>query len=377
MSERPEESQKTEEPTQRKLDEARRKGDVPFSREVGSMMLVLAGVVLVGGLGSWMGGRLTDDLLPLVENPGDFPLQTPADAFRLLAWLGGEVGMVLLPAAAILIAAVLLGAIGQNGIVFTTERLKPKLERISPIAGLRRLVSLRTLVEFLKGLAKVAAVGAALLVVLEPELHRIEALTLTDVAALPELLSSVLTRLLLATLVASIAIALLDLVWQQFSWRRQQRMTVQELKEEFRQAEGDPHVKARISQLRRERARQRMFSDIPRATVVITNPTHFAVALRYDLSEAPAPVCLAKGMDLVARRIREAAVEHKVPVVENPPLARALHKSVEIGEEVQPEHYMAVAEVISYVVGLQARARGGAPQPPGQPPAPSPGPAPR
>lgn len=364
MSERPDESQKTEEPTQRKLDEARRRGDLPFSRDVGAAMLVLAALVLIGGLGPWLGRRLSDHLLPLIENPGDFPLQAPADAFRLIGWLAADLGLVLLPVAAILIGAVLLAAIGQNGIVVATERLTPKLERISPVAGFGRLVSLRNLVEFLKGVAKVAAIGVSLVVVLAPELNRIEAMALTDVAALPSLLTSILVRLLLAALVAGIAIALVDLVWQQIAWRRQQRMTLQELKEEFRQAEGDPHIKARVRQLRRDRARQRMFAELPKATVVITNPTHFAVALRYDLSEAPAPVCLAKGTDLVAKRIRETAMEHGVPIVENPPLARTLHKSVEIGEEVRPEQYLAVAEVISYVMGLRNRTGGALPPPP-------------
>lgn len=180
-------------------------------------------------------------------------------------------------------------------------------------------------------------------------------MVLTDAGALPLLLIDVTVDLLLGVLVAVIIIAVLDLLWQRLSWRRQQRMSMQELKEEFRQSEGDPHLKAKIKQLRRDRARNRMFAELPSATVVITNPTHFAVALRYDLSKAPAPICVAKGMDLVALRIRKVATDHDVPIVENPPLARTLHAGLEIGEEVQPEHYVMVAELIAYVLNLKAQ----------------------
>lgn len=355
MSERGDDSQKTEEPTQRKLDEARKRGDVPISRDVGSMLVVLAGVILAGGVGPSVGRTLMDEFLPLIENPADIVLASPADAFNIIAYVAGGAGLALIPGIVILLAAGVLGALGQGSIVVSSERIRPKLERLSPMAGINRLVSLRNLVEFLKGLAKVSTIGVAFFLVVRPEIKRAEAMSLVDATALPGLLSDVTLRLLLAVLVASLLIAVLDLVWQQLSWLRQQRMSMQELKDEFRQAEGDPHLKAKIKQLRRDRARNRMFAELPSATVVITNPTHYAVALRYDLSKAPAPVCVAKGQDLVALRIREVAQKHEVPVVENPPLARALHKAVEIGEEVEPEHYVAVAELISYVMSLKAR----------------------
>jgi len=355
MADEQDRSQKTEEPTQRKLEEARRKGDLPVSRDVASLTLVLGCLILVGGLGPWLAGRLADLLLPFAEHADGMLLDSPADAWHLLAHVTGRAGLLLLPVAVILVAGALLAFVAQNGIVASAERIQPKLDRLSPIAGVKRVFSLRNLVEFLKGLAKISAVGVALAITIAPVLDRLEAITLADAAALPDLLTGLLVRLLLAVLVASLAIALVDLVWQQVEWRRQQRMSLQELKDEFRQTEGDPHVKGRIRQLRRERARNRMFQELPTATVVITNPTHYAVALRYDLSKAPAPVCVAKGVDLVARRIREKAAEHQVPLVENPPLARTLHASVDIGEEVEPEHYMAVAEIITVVLAAKAR----------------------
>lgn len=355
MAEALDDGQKTEEPTQRKLEEARKRGDVPTSREVGAAMSVLALLVLAGGLGPSLSQGLLAAFLPLVENPADFVLATPADALNLLWWVAGGTGVVLLPLAGLLLAAGALGALGQGSIVVSGDRIQPKLNRLSPLAGFKRLFSLKNLVEFLKGLAKVTAIGACVAVVVKKELGQAEAMVLSDPALLPAWMGEVAVDLLLAVLVAVLAIAVLDLVWQYVSWRRNQRMSLQELKEEFRQSEGDPHLKARIKQLRRDRARNRMFAELPTATVVVTNPTHFAVALRYDLSKAAAPVCVAKGMDLVALRIREKATEHDVPLVENPPLARALHKSVEIGEEVAPEHYMAVAEVVSYVLSLKAK----------------------
>lgn len=355
MSEQGDDSQKTEEPTERKLEEARKRGDVPTSREVGATLALLAAIIMVGGIGPGMAGKLTVAFLPLVENPGDILLTSPQDAHHLLAGLLGEVAIILLPALGLLLAAGFLGAVGQGTIVVSAERIQPKLNRLSPLAGFKRLFSLRNLVEFLKGLAKVAATTAAFLLVVGPAVRQAEAMALSDAATLPVMLVDVTVKLLLAVLAVSIVIAVLDVLWQRLSWRKQQRMSMQELKEEFRQSEGDPHLKAKIKQLRRDRARNRMFAEIPTATVVITNPTHFAVALRYDLAKAPAPICVAKGMDMVAARIRETATKNNVPIVENPPLARTLHKAVEIGEEVQPEHYVAVAELISYVLNLKAK----------------------
>lgn len=356
MADSQDQHQKTEEPTQRKLEEARRRGDVPISRDLYTLGMVLAALILFGGLGPGMAAEMADLLLPFVENAPGLVLSNPADGFRVLSYLLGKAGLILLPAAAVLVGAALAAAFIQGNLLVAGDRIQPKLERISPMKGWKRLFSLKTLVEWLKGLTKVAAVTVALAVVIGPELHRAEMMASADAAATASLLTDVTLHLLLAILVASLAIALVDLVWQNISWRRQQRMTLQELKDEFRQSEGDPHLKARIKQLRRDRARKRMFAELPTATVVITNPTHFAVALRYDLSQAPAPQCVAKGTDLVALRIREVAGGHGIAIVENPPLARALYKSVEIGEEVSPEHYIAVAEVISYVVSLKPSA---------------------
>jgi flagellar biosynthetic protein FlhB len=245
----------------------------------------------------------------------------------------------------------------QHRPVFTAERLKPDLAKLSPISGFKRMFGTEGLLNLVKGLAKIAVVGFAVWNVLWPERGRIVAVldgTASDIAS--DMVQLTL-KLALATLAVLAVIAGLDYFMQRFQFLKRNRMSRQEIKEEFRQTEGDPAVKAKVRQLRQERSRRRMMAAVPEATVVIMNPTHYAVALKYEAGVMAAPVCVAKGVDALALRIRDVAREHEVPVVENPPLARALYAAVEIDEAVPPEHYKAVAQVIGFVMRVSGKMR--------------------
>jgi flagellar biosynthetic protein FlhB len=244
------------------------------------------------------------------------------------------------------------GNLIQHRLVWSAEALKPKLTKISPIGGLKRQFSKQALVNFAKGVAKLTLLGAIMVALLWPQRQRLEALVAADPVAMLAYVQSLSLELLGAVVAVLAIIAAADYLFQYRQWFERQKMSVRELKEEFRQSEGDPIVKGKIKQIRQNRMRKRMMAEVPTASVVITNPTHYAVALRYEHG-MNAPLCVAKGVDAIARKIREVALEHAVPVVENPPLARALHATAEVDREIPPEHYKAVAEVIGYVMRLR------------------------
>jgi flagellar biosynthetic protein FlhB len=236
--------------------------------------------------------------------------------------------------------------------LWTTDTLQPKFNRISPFAGIKRLFSAQALANFVKGLLKLAVIGAVLTVLLWPERDRAEGLTWSDPAAILPLTRDLSLKLLGAVVAMLAVVAAVDYLFQYRQWYERQKMTLRELKDEFKESEGDPAIKGKLKQTRQTRMRKRMMAGVPKATVVITNPTHYSVALQYERG-MDAPVCVAKGVDALALKIREIAREHSVPIVENPPLARALHATVEVDEAISPEHYKAVAEVISFVMRLR------------------------
>jgi flagellar biosynthetic protein FlhB len=268
----------------------------------------------------------------------------------------GAFGIPLL----LLCIAALAGNVVQHRLVFSTEPIKPQLSRISPAAGLARLFSRQALANFAKGLVKLGVVGAVMASLLWPQRHLLGALVATDPAVILPF-TRTLAMKMLGTVVAILAIvATADYLFQYRQWFERHKMSLREVKEEFRQTEGDPAVKGKLRQLRQTRMRKRIMAAVPKASVVITNPTHFAIALRYERG-MNAPVCVAKGVDLIARKIRQVAEEHDIPVVENPPLARALHGTVEIDQEIPQEHYRAVAEIIGYIMRLRRIAGGSRP----------------
>jgi flagellar biosynthesis protein FlhB len=350
-----EDNQKTEQPSQRKLQHARSQGQLIQSREINSWIMLATGSALVLLLGPSLSRSLEHTLARFLD-PASL-LASDGVRWDAVRQLLVEVGTgFILPAAAV-VAAGLAGSLLQNGLVLAFDRIGFDFSHLSPAKGLARLFSLRSLGEFVKNLAKVAGISLVILWMLSPELDRLPMLSALAVSALPTELTHLLRRLALTVLVALALIAALDYGYQRLIFLRGMRMSRQEVKEEHKQAEGDPTIKARLRQLRMERARKRMMAAVPTASVVVTNPTHYAVALKYELGDKGAPKLVAKGADLVAQRIRELALENGVPLVENPPLARSLYASVDLDQEIPPEHYRAVAEVINYVFRLKGKLR--------------------
>jgi flagellar biosynthesis protein FlhB len=354
MAESEDKDQRTELPTQRKLDKALEQGDVAKSQEVVSFFVLGAGAVAAmiaaGPAARDLAGRLRGVLGNLHQVPMD------RGGLMSLAWFSVAAVLTALALPFLFgIAAAVAGNMIQHRPVWSTQGLAPKLSRLSPMAGAKRMFGKEALVNFVKGMLKIAIVGALIVAVLWPYRGFFESMASADLAsALPRSHAMVL-KLLAAVLAVYFLLAGLDYLYQRHAWIERQRMSRQEMKEEFKETEGNPEIKAKLAQMRRERARRRMMSSVPKASVVIMNPTHYAVALQYEPG-MDAPICVAKGLDELALRIKSVAIENGVPVVENPPLARALHAAVDLDEAVPEEQYKAVAEVIGYVMRLKRRA---------------------
>lgn len=348
MSDEQDESSKTEDPTPKRLEESRRKGQVAMSRELNSWLMLFTATLLIMA----MSGPIMRELMGLMRIyleqahvmpgvPGGFSIvlgDVFMDVMKILA----------LPFLLLMIAA-FLGPFLQIGPLFSTEVIKMDTSKISIVKGYSRLFSMRAIMEFLKGILKIALVGVVGTILIMPFFAGIEHMVGLPVPLMLDEMKILVIRMMAGTLIAFLMVAIADVVYQRMEYMKKLRMTKQELKDEYRQSEGDPMVKAKLRQLRAEKARQRMMANVPKADVVITNPTHFAVALQYDPDTMEAPLCLAKGVDDLALRIRTLAKESNVTVYQNPPLARVLYDTVEVDEAIPPEHYKAVAQVISFV----------------------------
>ncbi len=335
---------RTEAPTARRLDRARQQGQVPLSREATGfatlLAATLAGFLALPGAGTaWLAA-----LRSLLEAP------EPGGEAALALLRGAAFG--ILPVIAAVAVVAILASLAQTGPLLRGEALSPDLARLNPLAGIKRLFGIEGWIELLRTLLKLGVVGAALWAALD--LAVLQAALAQPVGALPGIIGRGVLHLLVVALGAFAAIAALDVLLVRWRHLRQLRMSREDLREEMREAEGDPQVKGRLRRLRESRARQRMLAAIPNAAVVITNPTHFAVALSYQQGQAAAPRLVAKGVDAMAARIRAAAEAHRVPIVANPPLARALYR-LELDTEIPPEHWQAVAQIIAYVWRLQGR----------------------
>ena len=354
MSEDQDDSQKTEEPSHKKLEEAVKKGQVAFSREVGSfaILLSLALILILFAPGIMHDARLL--ITPYIERPESFPMDAGNIGNMMVDLLQASLVIMLVPIF-LTICAAFAGSLIQNKFNISSEPLSPKFSKISPLAGLKRMFSLRSVVEFLKGVLKLTIVGVVAYVAIEPELERLRQLPNDDTYAILAFIATLSTRMMIGICCVMFLIAVMDYLYQHYEYIKSLRMTKQEQKDEYKQQEGDPIIKQRLRSLRMERARKRMMAAVPTSDVVITNPTHYAVALKYDSASMQAPLLVAKGLDDVALKIREIAKEHDIPIVENPPLARTLHAAVDIDKEVPVEHYKAVAEVIGYVYKLKGK----------------------
>ena len=350
-------SQKTEEPTQRRLEQAREKGQVAKSQEVTHWFMILAFALLAGVFAESMTGGLARSLTRFIEMPHAIRIDQGQAAELLQETLGDLATVMFLPFLVTVLAALFSGFV-QHGLVFSTEPITPKWEKLSLVKGMKRLFSSRTLFEFIKGLLKISIVAIVIVLLLLPEWDMIPTVGTLGILELLGVLQTLAVRVLVGVLAVMTIIAALDFLYQKQQHSKQLRMSKQDIKEEFKQTEGDPMIKARLRQIRVERARRRMMAAVPEADVVVTNPTHYAVALKYESSEMEAPVLIAKGADKVALRIREVAKEHKIPIVENPPLSRALFEGVDLDQAIPPEHYKAVAEVIGYIMQLKRKMSG-------------------
>jgi len=350
MAEGQEDTERSEDPTQKRLDEALERGDVVKSQEVNTWFVIAGGALLLMAFSGPMANGLATTLRGLVEHSGS--IRVDGRGFTSIV---EKLSLEVVAAVAIPLLLLALAAIGgnmiQHRLVWSAEALKPKLSKISPMAGFGRLFSKQALANFVKGLIKLALIGTIMTALMYPERFRLDALVHIDPAAMLSITQSLSLQMMGAVVAVLALIAAADYLFQYRQWFERQKMSVRELKDEFKQTNGNPEVKAKIRQIRQTRSRKRMMAAVPDASVVITNPTHFAVALKYERGMS-APICVAKGADLIARKIREVATDHNIPIVENPPLARALHATVEIDQEIAPEHYQAVAEVIGYVMRL-------------------------
>ena len=355
MAEHNDDAERSEDPTQKRLDEALERGDVVKSQEVNTWFVLAGATLILLSFSGSMSSGVSSMLRGLLAQSHQIPVDGRG-LLGIMQTLGlGTIAAVALPFALLALAAV-VGNMVQHRLVWSAESMKPKLSKISPAAGFKRLFSRIALANFVKGLVKLALIGTIMTVILWPKRKELDSLVTMDPAVVLPLVKSMSLELL-GTVIAVLAIvAAADYLFQYRTWYARQKMSLRELKEEFKQTEGDPAIKAKIRQLRQARMKKRMMADVPKASVVITNPTHYAVALQYDRG-MNAPVCVAKGLDNIALRIREIAAEHDIPVVENPPLARALHGTVDVDQEVPPEHYKAVAEVIGYVMRLKGTLR--------------------
>ncbi len=353
--EAPEQSSKTEDPSQKKLEDAHKRGDVVKSQEVTTWFMLSGSALVFAMMAAPTSAGLSNSLKNLLANADQFEVGG-AGFGAFFYQLAGSILLVALIPSLILAAFAVAANLVQHRPLLSAEPITPKLSKISPLSGFKRLFSAEALVNFAKGLAKLGVVSAVLWSVLQPEMNRLETMITADPATILADVLEISLKIFGAVIAVVTIIALADYLYQRNRWWQRLKMTLQETRDEYKQTEGDPKIKARVRAIRSERAKKRMMAAVPQATVVITNPTHFAVALKYDRTMS-APLCLAKGADAVALRIRAVATEHDVPIVENPPLARALFASVEVDETIPTEHFKAVAQVIGFVMRLRDKSK--------------------
>lgn len=342
---------KTEPATPKKLEEARKKGQVANSREVTSVVVLLSAMMVFYFGGNWMFLQVGDVMRDVFSQMGR-PELGITDTQALLLYLFKRVVTILAPLLIVAAVAGVLGNVSQVGFMITGETLSPKLDKLNPIKGIKRLFSFRSVVESIKAVLKVIIIGGVAYVMLRNEFEKIPALIELNLKSILSFTGHMTLKLGFYTCLVLIILAGIDLVFQRWQHARDLRMTKQEVKDEFKQREGDPMVKSRIRAVQREMAMRRMMDQVPDATVVITNPTHLAVALKFT-RDMEAPLVVAKGANKIAERIRSIAQENGIPIVEQKPLARALFKNVEIDQYIPGDLYHAVAEILAYVYRLK------------------------
>ncbi|MCU7934262.1 MAG: flagellar biosynthesis protein FlhB [Candidatus Thiodiazotropha sp. (ex Dulcina madagascariensis)] len=359
MAENEEGQEKTEQPSAKRLDDAKRKGQVPRSRELNTMVVTMIGVVSLVAMSRTIGNNLSQ----MMSRSFVLTREEMFDINAMLAHLGEGVAQVFIalsPFFLLVVLAAIFSSVALGGFSVSAEALTPKLSKLSPLKGMKRVFSARGLVEMVKAMAKFLFIGGATILLLWTSLEKFLALHAMDISQALGHLSGLIGWSVILLTTTLILIAAIDVPFQLWDHKRQLKMTRQELRDEMKETEGKPEVKSRIRQLQREMAQKRMMQEVPKADVIVTNPSHFAVALKYDPERMHAPKLLAKGADLVAFNIRKVGAEAKVPVVGSPMLARAIYYHTELDAFIPAGLYLAVARLLAYVFQLRAyRSEGG------------------
>jgi flagellar biosynthesis protein FlhB len=354
--------EKTEPASPRRLEQAREEGDVPRSRELATCTVLLA-----TGAGLWFSGdNLVREMNHMLASGLAFEREQAFDFDLLAMQLGKNLANLLVafaPLALLLMVAAIASPLLIGGWLFSGKALQPNFGRLNPLKGMGNLISSRSGVELIKAIAKAVLVGTVSWLVVSSQMDAMLALTVDPLKTGSAHLASLLLTAFISIVSSLVVIALMDAPYQMWHYANKLKMTREEVRQEAKESDGDPHVKAKIRQLQREMAKRRMMSEVPTADVVVTNPTHYAVALKYTDGKMRAPTVVAKGADEVAAKIRELAAEHNVPLLEAPPLARALYSHAELGDEIPEGLYTAVAEVLAYVFQLRAYKTNGGSRP--------------
>jgi flagellar biosynthesis protein FlhB len=346
--------ERTEAPTEKRRSEARQKGNVAKSAEINSTLVLLTGILMLKWCAPWMYGQLSGfmgTLFEIIAHPrADIAFFTSLVAKALVFLI-----TACLPVCAAIMAIGIASNLVQVGFLFTLQPITPRLEKLDVISGMQRLFSLRSIVELVKDIAKLALIGAIAFLTIKAEFAKFIGLWDAPPITIMTCILTVSFTIVIRAVIALIILSLLDYLYQRYEYEKKLKMTKQEIKEERKQMDGDPQIKSRVRSLQREMARRRMMQEVPKATVVVTNPTYIAIAIRYEPDEMQTPKVLAKGKRLVAERIRQIAAEAGIPIVEDKPLARAMYDKIEPGFDIPVEFFAAVAEVLAYVYRLKKR----------------------
>jgi len=348
---------KTEEATDKKINDEIERGHVPVSREV-SILASFAAILLIVSFTLRSGSAsLAKALQGFLDQTGGMRLNDGFDAMAIVGVLIMPIATFIIPILIIICVSGIIASLIQNPFQITLQRIMPEFSKLSPVSGFSRIFGSQGRMEFLKSLFKFLAIGFVVFLMLKGQRDSVVNAMFLEPEALPDMMLGVALRLLAAISIAMALLTIADWFWTKFHWRKQLRMTKQEIKDEVKQQEGDPLVKSRLRSIALDRTRKRMIAAVPRATLVVANPTHYAIALRYVREEGGAPIVLAKGQDLIALKIREIAEQNDIPVIEDKALARSMYKSVEVDQPIPPVFYKAVAELIHFLYAQDKRRR--------------------
>lgn len=352
VAEDDDETSKTEDASERKIEKAKEEGDIAISQDAKSFIMLVGMLFVVWLVMPLMFKWYYMYAVKFIESPETIPVDSRHIQLLMLNTVLSLIKILGIPFAIFIVLGI-FASVAQTGFIYAPKKLEPNWKKLNIFAALPQFINMKKIVESLKGIIKIVVIGFIGILVIRPYLEKVNLLPTMETMAILSFIHKIVVLLIFTVVIAVLVIAIADYAYQKYQHLKKLRMTKQEVKEEYKQMEGDPLVKSRIRQLRMERARHRMMDAVPKADVVIVNPTHYAVALKYNMEEMDAPVVVAKGLDNLALRIRELAEENEVPIVENPPLARALFASVEIEQSIPSEHFKAVAEVIGYVMQLK------------------------